>query len=45
MACSTGAVLSGLMGTSGMYGVDVAPETVAAHLRAAVHRLFPSAAA
>ncbi len=33
------------MGTSGMYGDDVAPETVAAHVRAAVHRLFPSPAA
>ena len=41
MACSVGAVLSGLMSSSGMFGENVTPEQVAAHVRDAVHRLFP----
>ena len=42
MSCSVGAVLSGLMGSAGMYGSDASPEQVAVHVRAAVHRLFPA---
>jgi len=45
MACSVGAVLSGLMSTSGMFGDAVSPEDVAGHVRTAVHRLFPSPSA
>jgi AcrR family transcriptional regulator len=42
MACSVGAVLSGLMGPATMYGDDVGPEAVATYVRSAVHRLFPT---
>jgi AcrR family transcriptional regulator len=45
MACSVGAVMSGLMGAGGMYGDDVAPETVARYVRTAAHRLFPGSGA
>jgi hypothetical protein len=40
IACSLGAVLSAVMGADGMFG-DVATDEVAAHVRRAVHDLFP----
>ena len=40
MACSIGAVFSGLMGVGGMFG-DVEADDVAVHVRAAVRDLFP----
>jgi hypothetical protein len=43
MACSIGAVFAALMGAGAMYG-DADPDEVAAHVRAAVHDLFPATA-
>lgn len=41
MACSIGAVFAALMGAGAMYG-DADPDEVAAHVRRAVHDLYPA---